>query len=135
MDEPLAPMFEALSDGTRRGVLMALARQGPATATQLAGEFPVSRQAVAKHLQVLLDAGLVEAERAGRETRFSFVSGSFGTLERWIRDLDPAGADAWEQGVAAWQRHLEEQHARRGLSPERGPLRAAASARRPPPRA
>ena len=43
-------VFAALSDPTRRQVMQALADAGPATATSLAGTFPISRQAVAKHL-------------------------------------------------------------------------------------
>lgn len=139
-DDPVAPVLEALGDSTRRGVLVALASEGSATATQLATAFPVTRQAVAKHLQVLLDAGLVAAERRGRETVFAFVPGSLAGLAAWIDDLDDLdgtdGTDAgasWDDNVAALQRHLAEQAARRGLRPPAGPLRAAAARRPPPP--
>ena len=47
-----------------------LSAQGTATATELTGELPMTRQAVAKHLVTLADAGLVESERRGRETRY-----------------------------------------------------------------
>ena len=53
-----AAVFEALADPTRRAVLRDVAEQGPRTATELAAELPVSRQAVAKHLTVLHEAGL-----------------------------------------------------------------------------
>jgi DNA-binding transcriptional ArsR family regulator len=133
-DDPVAPVLEALGDATRRGVLVALANEGAATATQLATAFPVTRQAVAKHLQVLLDAGLVAAERRGRETVFAFVPGSLAGLAAWIDDLDGTDAGAtWDDNVAALQRHLAEQAARRGLRPASGPLRAAAARRPPPP--
>ncbi|HVM09059.1 MAG TPA: metalloregulator ArsR/SmtB family transcription factor [Acidimicrobiales bacterium] len=136
MTDPSPSVFEALADGTRRSVLVALASHGGATATQLAGSFPVTRQAVAKHLQVLLDAGLVAAERRGRETVFAYVPGSLRTLSEWVEAVDPPEAQAWNESVDALHRHLREQQARRGLAPSPGPLGAAASARPPrPPRA
>ena len=69
-------MFEALADPTRRAVLRDVAEQGPRTATELAADLPVSRQAIAKHLAVLREAGLVAPARAGRETRFTATLGS-----------------------------------------------------------
>src|SRR5205814_8220615 len=62
-------VFEALADPTRREVVRRLAQGGPATATELAGDLPVTRQAVAKHLATLAEAGLVTSDRQGRETR------------------------------------------------------------------
>jgi len=63
-------VFAALADGTRRAILQAVSERGPLTATALATELPVTRQAVAKHLALLWEAGLVVSDRAGRETRF-----------------------------------------------------------------
>src|SRR5690606_25558478 len=63
-------VFAALSDPTRRLVLDEVGRRGGATATELAADLPVTRQAVAKHLAVLAGARLVDARRAGRETRY-----------------------------------------------------------------
>ncbi|MFD0532473.1 ArsR/SmtB family transcription factor [Actinomadura luteofluorescens] len=58
--EPVAQaVFTALADPTRRGILAELAARGPATATDLAARLPISRQAIAKHLDLLSDAGLV----------------------------------------------------------------------------
>ena len=71
-------MFEALADPTRRAVLRDVAERGPVTATELAADLPVTRQAIAKHLAVLREAGLVDPERAGRETRFSATPGPHG---------------------------------------------------------
>lgn len=127
MNEPSTPVFEALADATRRRVLIALAAAGgSSTATQLAEEFPVTRQAIAKHLQVLLDAGVVIAERRGRETHWAFVPGSLGDAARWLADVD---SSAWQGQVAALQDHLDAQRRRRGLAP-RPALTAAASKRR-----
>jgi DNA-binding transcriptional ArsR family regulator len=65
----LMPMFAALADETRWSILKALG-EGDASASALAGRLPVSRQAIAKHLAVLQEVGLVEPVRVGREVRF-----------------------------------------------------------------
>jgi DNA-binding transcriptional ArsR family regulator len=89
-------VFAALADPTRRELMEAIAARGEATATQLAAERPITRQAVAKHLGVLADAGLVRAERTGRETRFRPTPAPMGD------------AIAWMTGVgSAWDERLE----------------------------
>ena len=55
-------VFVALADPSRRAILAALAAGGPATATDLAGRLPITRQAIGKHLALLAGAGLVRAE-------------------------------------------------------------------------
>ena len=58
-------VFGALSDPTRRALLAAIAAQPAATATELAAELPISRQAVLKHLNALTDAGLLDRSAQG----------------------------------------------------------------------
>ena len=133
------PLFDALADATRRRVLVALATAGPSTSTQLAAAFPVTRQAIAKHLQVLATAGVVQAEHRGRETRWTFVPGSLAPAAGWLAAIDGEAAEhaqAWDDSVSALQRHLDEQRRKRGLStpstpPPPGGLRVAASKQRP----
>lgn len=81
--EPADEVFAALADPTRRSILRAVAEQGPVTATALSDGLPISRQAVAKHLGLLREAGLVAADRAGRETRFTAVTEPLGDLAAW----------------------------------------------------
>jgi DNA-binding transcriptional ArsR family regulator len=80
-------MLSALADPTRRDVFERLAGGGPATATELARFLPVSRQAVARHLAVLDEAGLVDRAAAGREVRFSARPEHLAEVVRWATDV------------------------------------------------
>ncbi len=96
-------VLAALADPTRRDVLTAVAsRSGTATATELAAELPVTRQAIAKHLTVLADAGLVVSVRHGREARYRVVAGSLRPAADWIARTE-AG---WARRVDRLQQHL-----------------------------
>ena len=81
---PSPDVFAALADPHRRFVLETLAERGSATATELAAELPVTRQAVAKHLAALTAAGLVEPTRVGRETRYRLTPARLGEATAWI---------------------------------------------------
>ena len=93
------PVFSALSDGTRRQLLSRLADGGPATATQLAAELPISRQAVVKHLEALREAQLVTSARAGREVRYTVTPEPLADAVGWIAAV---GAQ-WDDRLAALQ--------------------------------
>ena len=99
--DPVGAVFAALSDPTRRQVVQCLA-EAPATATELAGRVPISRQAVAKHLTLLDDAGLVSSVRAGRELRFHLTPAPFADAMGWMADV---GA-RWDRRLQALHRHL-----------------------------
>jgi DNA-binding transcriptional ArsR family regulator len=95
-------VFDALADPNRRYVLEALAERDTATATELATELPVTRQAVAKHLVALNEAGLVESRREGRETRYELTPEPLGEAMDWIASV---GA-LWDTRLRALRRHL-----------------------------
>ena len=116
-------MFEALADPTRRAVLRDVADAGPRTATELAAELPISRQAVAKHLAVLREAGLVAHERAGRE---SSVHRHAGPARRGRELARPAGT-AWDDRLA----RLDAQASRAARRPSTSRARGPARRRRP----
>jgi DNA-binding transcriptional ArsR family regulator len=94
--ETLVPVFAALGDETRWSILTALG-EGDASASALAGRLPVSRQAIAKHLAVLQEVGLVEPVRAGREVRYRVVGAS---LDATARRLEALGVE-WDRRLAA----------------------------------
>ncbi len=89
MTDPQA-QFSALADPTRRGVYERLAREGPASASVLAAEFPVTRQAIAKHLATLDEAGLVEQSTHGREVRYAARSEALANVAGWLSEVDAA---------------------------------------------
>jgi DNA-binding transcriptional ArsR family regulator len=62
-----APLFAALGDETRLQLVLRLSRSGPESTAGLSAEAAVTRQAIAKHLEVLTAAGLVQGRRVGRE--------------------------------------------------------------------
>ena len=80
-------LFAALADPVRRGLLVNLAEHSPRTATQLAQEYPITRQGILKHLTVLEHAGLVAIHQTGREKRYTLTPEPLAELDQWIEDI------------------------------------------------
>lgn len=93
----------ALADPMRRRILAVLAAQGAGTATTLAAELPVSRQAVVKHLAVLDRAGLVAGHRSGREVRYVLSPQRLDATAQWMAGL----AAEWDARLRAIKRLAE----------------------------
>ncbi|PRY63394.1 ArsR family transcriptional regulator [Knoellia remsis] len=108
-EEAATKVFTALADPTRRLVLERLGRLESATATALARDLTVTRQAVLKHLTVLADAGLVESRRDGREVLFTVRPEHLRSTAAWL----VARADAWQDRLDAL-RSAAESRAGRG---------------------
>lgn len=89
-------LWTAVADPTRRRLLDLLLEGGPMTATALAGELPVTRQAVSKHLAVLERAGLVASRRTGRELHWTVLPEG---LDGATRSMARAAA-AWDERLA-----------------------------------
>lgn len=100
-DDRVDRVFAALSDDTRRQVLRRLA-EGPSSASELARQLPVSRQAVSKHLEVLGQAGLVASAREGRELLYRLTPGPFAEAMDWMA----AVGSKWDVRLEALERHL-----------------------------
>ena len=84
--DPAGPVFQALADPVRRQLLSQLSTS-PATATELAAGLPISRQAVAKHLGSLLEAGLLQRERAGRDVRYRITPEPLSQAMTWMAEV------------------------------------------------
>jgi DNA-binding transcriptional ArsR family regulator len=91
--EPPEAVFTALADPTRRALMTRLSERGPATASDLARELPISRQAIAKHFVALEEAGLVMGERAGREHRYRLTPGPLTDAMSWMAGVGAAWDD------------------------------------------
>ena len=95
-------VFAALGDPGRRALVHAVAERGDATATELAAELPVTRQAVSKQLATLAHAGLLRATRAGRETRYEVTPEPLEAAVAWMVEV---GA-RWDERLAKLARSL-----------------------------
>jgi DNA-binding transcriptional ArsR family regulator len=76
--------FHALSDGTRRAMIQALARGEARSAGELGARFRSAQPTISKHLKVLEQAGLVERTIDGRVHRFRLRRRALQEAERWI---------------------------------------------------
>lgn len=97
-------VFVALADPSRRSILAVLASGGPATATDLADRLPITRQAIAKHLALLTEAGLVIPEQGERRrVRYRLHSAPMQVAQQFLAAL----ARDWDGPLAALKDHLE----------------------------
>jgi DNA-binding transcriptional ArsR family regulator len=99
-DRRVDAVFAALSDPTRRAVVRSLSEDGPSTVTELAARLPVTRQAVAKHLEALEGAGLVSTSTSGRSRRYRLTPRPMTEAMAWMADV---GAE-WDDRLEALQR-------------------------------
>ena len=102
-DAPEA-VFAALADPTRRRMIERLSSVlcEPVTITRLADDFPISRQAVAKHLDLLEEAGLIASERRGRERVITLTPAPLAGAAAWIAAVEAR----WDERLAALERYL-----------------------------
>jgi DNA-binding transcriptional ArsR family regulator len=97
-------VFAALADPTRRQLLEALSRRPGCSATTLAAQVPVSRQAVAKHLAVLRASQLVTSERSGKEVLFAVSPQQLEATASWMTTL----AATWEERLRLLKQRAEQ---------------------------
>jgi DNA-binding transcriptional ArsR family regulator len=96
-------VFVALADPSRRAILAALAAGGPGTATDLADRLPITRQAIAKHLALLAEVGLVTAEQGERRrVRYRLRSAPMQVAQQFLAAL----ARDWDSRLDALKDHL-----------------------------
>ena len=97
-------VFTALADATRRQLLTRLAQSSPKTATQLAREFPISRQGIIKHLERLSHAGLVQMQTKGREKQYVFDPHSLQAASAWIETI----GKQWDERLQSLKNFIED---------------------------
>lgn len=106
MSDPIGPVFAALADPTRRHVVETLVREGSTSVPALTAALPITRQAIAKHLAALGEAGLIErapAASAGREVRYRMRPGALTPASAWL----DATAAAWDDRLTRLKRTIE----------------------------
>jgi len=97
-------VLAALADPTRRQLLEALGRRPACSATTLAAQVPVSRQAVARHLAVLRDSGLVTGQRAGKEVLYRTHPDQLMATASWLTTL----AATWTERLQLLKERAED---------------------------
>jgi DNA-binding transcriptional ArsR family regulator len=102
-------VFDALGDPGRRALVASVAERGTATATELAAELPVTRQAVAKQLAFLAEAGLLGSTRVGRETRYRVTPQPLAEAAAWLAEV----GGRWDERLAALGKSLSRARAAR----------------------
>jgi DNA-binding transcriptional ArsR family regulator len=103
-----APIFAALADPTRRRLLTHLAESSPKTATQLAAEYPITRQAILKHLTILAEVGLVTVQQQGRDKRYTLTPEPLDEVEAWVKAISAK----WEERLRRLKVLLETEGSR-----------------------
>lgn len=104
-----APVFAALGDTTRLGLVRRLSAEGPLSITRLSEGSGMTRQAITRHLHALSEVGLVRDAKAGRERVFSL---DLKRLEVAHRYLDQVSAQ-WDAAGARLKAYVEQQPAER----------------------
>lgn len=102
MSDP-QPLLAALADPTRRAVFERLNSEGPASASKLASELPISRQAIAKHLTLLDSVGLVDRREEGRQVVYSARVAPLRDVANW---LETVGSE-WDDRLEKLKRSFE----------------------------
>ncbi|RDI45450.1 ArsR/SmtB family transcription factor [Falsibacillus pallidus] len=98
-------VFQAVADPTRREMLKMLGGKEMSIAS-ISSYFPISRTAVAKHLRILSEAGLVSERKSGRETLFTLQPEPLTELQKWLQFFELY----WENKLSALKRFVEEEN-------------------------
>lgn len=117
-EDLLDRVFFALSDPIRRAILGRIGEEA-LLVSELAAPFDVSLQAVSRHIQVLVRAGLVQQERTGRVSRCSLDVGPIFAAAVWINRY----SKYWQEQFGMLAAALEEIEARRSSRGRRGTRR------------
>ena len=100
-----APVFAALGDPTRLRIVGRLSEGGPASISNLTEGASVSRQAIAKHLNALEDAGLVRSEWVGRERIVELRTARLAEVRRYLDEI----SGQWDAAIDRLRAFVEKE--------------------------
>ena len=98
-----ALLFAALGDETRLRLVGRLCDAGPMSIVKLTEGFPITRQAIAKHLRVMEEAGIVHREQHGRESLWQLETKRLDEARRHLNEI----ATQWDHALARLKRFVE----------------------------
>jgi DNA-binding transcriptional ArsR family regulator len=108
MEDPLSRTFEALADPTRLAVVRLL-RKKPRRSSEIAEALDLNRPATSKHLEVLRQAGLVEADVLEEDARgrvYRLRPERFSELRNFVDEVEAY----WGEQLASFKAHVERKH-------------------------
>ncbi len=89
-------IFQAIADPTRREILSLIAAK-KMTPNAIAEKFSFSRQAVSKHIKILIECDLLEQEKVGREIYYEFNPEKMHEVDKWIEQFRKKWTDKFNQ--------------------------------------
>ncbi|HQW12762.1 MAG TPA: metalloregulator ArsR/SmtB family transcription factor [Saprospiraceae bacterium] len=89
-------IFQAIADPTRRAIITLIALQAM-TPGALAARFDMTRQAVSKHIKVLIDCALIEQDQVGREIYYKLDAQKMKEIDHWLEQFRPIWEGRFEQ--------------------------------------
>ena len=89
-------VFQAIADPTRRAILVLLASQA-LTPNAIAAHFDSTRQAVSKHLQILVECRLVKPKQDGREIYYHLEASKMKEIDKWLDQFRKIWEDRFTQ--------------------------------------
>jgi DNA-binding transcriptional ArsR family regulator len=102
-------VFQAVADHNRRKIVRMLADQ-EMSITAIVRHFSISRTAVNKHLNILSDAGMVNAQKIGREVRYKLRPESLYEIKKWISFYERY----WDERLLALKDYVENEDKKKG---------------------
>ena len=103
MPRSAAPIFAALGDETRLQLIARLSTGGPLSITKLTAGFPMTRQAITKHLRLMEQAGLVRSTSQGRESLWQLESARVAEARRHLERI----SSQWDERLLRLKRFVE----------------------------
>lgn len=103
-------VFQAVSDHNRRKMVRMLADQEMSIAA-IVRHFSISRTAVNKHLNILTDAGVVNAQKIGREVRYKLRPEALYEIKKWISFYERY----WDERLLALKGYVEDDDKKKGV--------------------